>query len=98
MQRASLAPRVTRRFRQYLGENLFWIRASGDQMSVIAMRAVDIVAFIQASYYADSGRFLADIDVIMTRHLALVRRLNARLFQAADNEHLSEGVYAAFSG
>jgi hypothetical protein len=95
MQRAGLAAGIARSLAEDLGEGLLGISAAREQVTVIAMGAVDVVVGLKHRHDADAGCFLADIDVEVAGHLTPVRRVDAGLLEASDQEHRPKRADAA---
>src|ERR1700704_3829324 len=96
MQGTRLAAGVARGLAENLRQRLLRVRSSRQEVAVIAVRAVDEVAALQRGHHADARGLLTDIDMVVARHLVLVRGLDTGLFEAADQQHLLQAFYAAF--
>ena len=65
----------------------FGIGAAGEEMSVRAVRAVEVVALAQRGGDADGDAFLADADMHEPAQLLPMAQLDHALFEAADEPH-----------
>src|SRR5262245_10343989 len=98
MKGAGRASGIARGLAENLGKRLLWVCPAGQQVTMVAVCAVDEVALVQHGHDADARRLLADIDVKVAGYLALVRGSDAGLLEPSDQQHFPECLKAAFAG
>ena len=75
-----------------LGHDALRVHAAGEHVAVVAIAGDDLVALADRHLHADDDGFLADVEVAEAADQAHAVHLAGALLEAADEEHLREGV------
>ncbi len=93
---AALAFAVAGRAAEQLGEHAVELAALGDEVTVAAVRAGDLVVARQVHHHAGGDRLLPDIEVQGTRNLAGFHQLSGLFFEDADADHAAVDIEQDF--
>ena len=90
MHRAALAFRAARGLAVKLRHALIHTHAGSERMSMIAISGDDMIVVPQKRNRSHRDRFLADIKMEKSAHLALVVELQGGLLETPDADHLAQ--------